>query len=211
MRSAPRGRKWKCRQSLAGVENPTDRPTLAAQPPMLRRSNRPSSQRRTCLRPPGRSDRRRPSANVLQPALPPLRDPSPAARRAATKRETVRRGASGSRPTYGGAPVVLQSVTCRRATLNGSRAQKAKETANSLHRKASCCVVFIEKGRSACFQEGLSIMVRENVSEPAFMIARPRENPVKRPAEPKQDCVPAVVLDMGEASREQGFRLNGCR
>ncbi len=22
---------------------------------------------------------------------------------------------------------------------------------------------------------------------------------------------PAVVLDMGEASREQGFRLNGCR
>ena len=23
--------------------------------------------------------------------------------------------------------------------------------------------------------------------------------------------VPAVVLDMGEASREEGFRLNGCR
>ena len=22
---------------------------------------------------------------------------------------------------------------------------------------------------------------------------------------------PAIVLDMGEASREQGFRLNGCR
>ena len=30
-----------------------------------------------------------------------------------------------------------------------------------------------------------------------FMLARPQEKP--------------VVLDMGEASREQGFRLNGCR
>lgn len=24
-------------------------------------------------------------------------------------------------------------------------------------------------------------------------------------------CAPAIVLDMGEASREEGFRLNGCR
>ena len=31
----------------------------------------------------------------------------------------------------------------------------------------------------------------------SFMLARPQEKP--------------VVLDMGEASREEGFRLNGCR
>lgn len=30
-----------------------------------------------------------------------------------------------------------------------------------------------------------------------------------RPA--SQDSEASVVLDMGEASREQGFRLNGCR
>ncbi len=37
--------------------------------------------------------------------------------------------------------------------------------------------------------------------EQAFFKVSPQENPPKR--------VP--VLDMGEASREEGFRLNGCR
>jgi len=61
------------------------------------------------------------------------------------------------------------------------------------------------------FSGGVDEMVRESVTDPVFMIARPRENSVKPPVEPKHDQVPAVVLDMGEASREQGFRLNGCR
>jgi hypothetical protein len=30
-------------------------------------------------------------------------------------------------------------------------------------------------------------------------------------AAPDRPLTQAVVLDMGEASREQGFRLNGCR
>jgi hypothetical protein len=32
-----------------------------------------------------------------------------------------------------------------------------------------------------------------------------------RPLEEKRCAKAAVVLDMGEASREQGFLLNGCR
>lgn len=37
--------------------------------------------------------------------------------------------------------------------------------------------------------------------------------PVEPPfiAAPQQPANKSVVLDMGEASREQGFRLNGCR
>lgn len=30
-------------------------------------------------------------------------------------------------------------------------------------------------------------------------------------AAPQPTETPSVILDMGEASREQGFRLNGCR
>ncbi len=67
---------------------------------------------------------------------------------------------------------------------------------------------------------GSDLLVRnEGVSEPNYQ--KPGSNdmkplfsdgPDKRRAQPT-DCasVRTVVLDMGEASREQGFRLNGCR
>lgn len=37
--------------------------------------------------------------------------------------------------------------------------------------------------------------------------------PARKSSEPAVALVkkPAITLDMGEASREQGFRLNGCR
>lgn len=52
----------------------------------------------------------------------------------------------------------------------------------------------------------------ENGSTATYLKLRPISDPEKRKAEPNLRVPsPAVVLDMGEASREQGFRLNGCR
>ena len=43
-------------------------------------------------------------------------------------------------------------------------------------------------------------------------LARPTRLFFQKREEPARVIeTPAVVLDMGEASREQGFRLNGCR
>ncbi len=67
---------------------------------------------------------------------------------------------------------------------------------------------------------GSDLLVRdEGVSEPNYQ--KPGSNdmkplfsdgPDKRKALPMEPApVRTVVLDMGEASREQGFRLNGCR
>ena len=52
----------------------------------------------------------------------------------------------------------------------------------------------------------------ENVSVMNYPKPRPSEVLHKRPEQPmfRMKC-PAIVLDMGEASREEGFRLNGCR
>ena len=47
-----------------------------------------------------------------------------------------------------------------------------------------------------------------------FSNAKPRPDQVVRGAEPKADTScdnHSVVLDMGEASRLEGFRQNGCR
>ncbi len=67
---------------------------------------------------------------------------------------------------------------------------------------------------------GSDLLVRnEGVSEPncqkpgsSDMKPLFSAGPVRRKEQPK-DCAPVrtVILDMGEASREQGFRLNGCR
>jgi hypothetical protein len=58
-----------------------------------------------------------------------------------------------------------------------------------------------------------------NLTEETKLFFRPDEvivqpdGPASKPAGPDADqpTPPLVVLDMGEASREQGFRLNGCR
>ena len=52
----------------------------------------------------------------------------------------------------------------------------------------------------------------DNVSGSTDLKSRPGDGHEKQPVEPKLRVPsPAIVLDMGEASREQGFRLNGCR
>ena len=67
---------------------------------------------------------------------------------------------------------------------------------------------------------GNDVMVRnDQVSEPNYQ--KPGSNDIrplfsdgadKRQFQPMWRApVAAAVLDMGEASREQGFRLNGCR
>lgn len=47
--------------------------------------------------------------------------------------------------------------------------------------------------------------------EPKTKVIEKTTNPRSR--EPSDELVKkvAIILDMGEASREQGFRLNGCR
>ena len=53
-------------------------------------------------------------------------------------------------------------------------------------------------------------MVRDEM-----LFARPEADATKTPASPAkkqpESRPAAMILDMGEASREQGFRMNGCR
>ena len=48
-----------------------------------------------------------------------------------------------------------------------------------------------------------------------MLVAPPEADATKTPASPAkkqpESRPAAMILDMGEASREQGFRINGCR
>lgn len=70
-----------------------------------------------------------------------------------------------------------------------------------------------EKKALSSFSRGGSLVARnDSLSEATCLKPRPTDGLDKRQVQPKLRIpTPAVVLDMGEASREQGFRLNGCR
>ena len=52
------------------------------------------------------------------------------------------------------------------------------------------------------------------LTEDVFICRKSNRDQVVKASPVESKCSksrPAVVLDMGEASREEGFRLNGCR
>ena len=56
------------------------------------------------------------------------------------------------------------------------------------------------------------MIFKENVSENKYPKPTIKTEPCEKDARPMMFRRAApVVLDMGEASREEGFRLNGCR
>lgn len=57
------------------------------------------------------------------------------------------------------------------------------------------------------------MIYKENVSETKYPKPTINCEPAGRDTVPMKFCRTdtVVVLDMGEASREEGFRLNGCR
>lgn len=56
------------------------------------------------------------------------------------------------------------------------------------------------------------MLFKDKAATTVYPLPRPIDNEKKRLVTAHADAfAPAVVLDMGEASREEGFRLNGCR
>ena len=75
-----------------------------------------------------------------------------------------------------------------------------------------CRVDCRKKALCLSFMEGITMFGTVTASATTYPKSRPIDDVKTRLVQAKtKEFTPAIVLDMGEASREEGFRLNGCR